>query len=81
MTETIVRIGPKGQIVIKKEYRDKLGIKEGSYIQEILESDGLLIKPLNTNKELEKVSELRKKLSKNWPKNMDSVKAVREQRE
>lgn len=80
MTETIVKIGPKGQILIKKEYREKLGLNTGSYAEAILEHNGLLIKPINTKKELEKVRRLREHISKSWPKGMDSVTAVREQR-
>ncbi|MBS3175331.1 AbrB/MazE/SpoVT family DNA-binding domain-containing protein [Candidatus Woesearchaeota archaeon] len=81
MTDSIVRIGPKGQIVIKKEYRDKLGIKTGNYVETIIQNDTLLIKPVNVTKELEKIKKLRSQMSKNWPKGLNSVEAVKEQRE
>jgi len=81
MTDSIVRIGPKGQILIKKEYREKLGIKSGNYVETVLQDNTLLIRPINVNKELAKIKKLRAQMSKNWPKGLDSVEAVREQRE
>ena len=80
MTETIVRMGPKGQILIKKEYREKIGLKPGNYAETILERCGILILPINTKKELQSIHEIRHRISKKWPKNVDCVDAVREQR-
>lgn len=38
-------IGPKGQVVIPKEFRDKLGLKEGSEVIVELRGDEVVIRP------------------------------------
>ena len=80
MTNTIVRIGPKGQIIIKKEYREQLSIHAGNYVETILTREGLLIKPINVKKELQEVYKIRKIITKNWKKGVDCVDAAREGR-
>ena len=80
MTSSLVKLGPKGQILIKKEYRAQLGLKPGNYVQTYLTSQGLVIKPVNAAAELEKVRKIREKISKHWPKNVDCVDAVRDVR-
>lgn len=42
--ERRMKIGPKGQIVIPKEIRDKLGIKEFSEVLVDLRDDGVVIR-------------------------------------
>ena len=81
MTKTIVKLGLKGQIVIKKELREKFGIKPGTYVETIVGREGILIRPVRVKEELESVSKLREKITKLWPKGLDSVNAVREHRE
>lgn len=81
MTHTLVKLGPKGQILIKKEFRDKVGLTVGHYAEAVLKPQGILIRPLNPAKELEKARKLRAYLSKYWPKDVDCVEAVKEQRE
>ena len=78
--ETRVKLGPKGQIMIRKEFRDVLEIEPGMYVQMTLKNKCVFIKPIPVHEELEKVRKIRMML-KPWPKGMDSVKAVREQRE
>lgn len=80
MTTTLVKLGPKGQILLKKELREKYGLKPGCYIETIGSTKGILIKPVDINKELLDVQNIRKNISKHWPKHIDSVEAVREQR-
>lgn len=80
MTHTLVRIGPKGQIVIQKEYRQKLALVPGNYVETTLTSAGLLLRPLNLQKELQEVRSLRKYISKHWEKGVDCVQATREER-
>lgn len=80
MNEDIVKLGIKGQIVIKKEFRDKLGLHPGMYVEAVLEKDSLRIRPIQAREELEKLRAIRASISKAWPKGVDSVSAVREQR-
>lgn len=81
MTSIMVRIGTKGQIVIRKNYREILGMKPGSYVQTELVGRGLLIKPQDAEKELQKVRRIREGIRKSLPEGFDSVQAVRAQRE
>ena len=81
MTQNIVsKVGPKGQIVLKKRLRDKIGLKEGTVVEEELMSEGILIRPLNANKLLKSMDELARRVSKRWPKTLDSAEAVRRER-
>ena len=41
----VVRISPKGQILIPKKIREKYGVKPGSTVQILEETDGIVIKP------------------------------------
>ncbi len=77
MTSTLVKLGPKGQILINKEYRQQMNIHPGNYLKTTLTPQGLLLKPFNAKKELEKVRKIREQISKQWPKNLDCVDAVR----
>ncbi len=77
---SVSKIGPKGQIVLKKKLRDRLGLKEGMLVEERLLSNGILIKLVETEKILEDMEIIAKKVSKKWPKDIDSVEAVRRER-
>ncbi len=80
MTHTLVRIGPKGQIVIQKEYRQKLNLAPGKYVETSLTPAGLLLRPLNVQKEWQDLRSLRKYITKHWEKGVDCVQATREER-
>lgn len=80
MNTSLVKLGPKGQILLKKELREKFGLKPGCYIETIVSTKGILIKPIDTQKEFLDIHEIRKAITKHWPKDLDSVEAVREQR-
>ncbi len=80
MTHTLVRIGSKGQMVIRQEFREKLGLHPGRYAETSLTSQGLLVKPVNVQQELAEVHKMRGYISKHWEKGLDSVRAVREDR-
>ena len=80
MTHTLVRIGPKGQIVIQKEYRQKLNLAPGNYLEATLVPAGLLLRPFNVQKEWQDVRSLRKYITKHWEKGVDCVQATREER-
>jgi len=80
MTCKIVKIGPKGQIVLKKEYREQFGILPGNYIETLITPEGILIRPTNLKKELEDIHKIREIINKRLKKSFDSVDAVREER-
>ncbi|MBS3133053.1 AbrB/MazE/SpoVT family DNA-binding domain-containing protein [Candidatus Woesearchaeota archaeon] len=81
MTLTVVsKIGPKGQIVLKKKLREGLGLREGEMVEAQLTREGILIKPFDAEKLIKSFDELAAKVSAKWPKGLDSVEAVRRER-
>jgi AbrB family looped-hinge helix DNA binding protein len=40
------RVGPKGQVVIPKRMRDRLGIRPGDEVSFSLEDEGVLVEPV-----------------------------------
>lgn len=81
MTEAVVKMGPKGQVLIIKELREKVGLRPGQLAETILYAKGVLIRPVSLEKELGDVRRIRQSISKKWPKGLDCIEAVREQRE
>ncbi|WP_048148662.1 AbrB/MazE/SpoVT family DNA-binding domain-containing protein [Palaeococcus ferrophilus] len=47
----VVRVSSKGQVVIPKEVRERLGIKEGEYLLLVQEGDLILMKKLDIDVE------------------------------
>ncbi|MBI2144794.1 AbrB/MazE/SpoVT family DNA-binding domain-containing protein [Candidatus Woesearchaeota archaeon] len=81
MTLTAVsKIGPKGQIVLKKKLRAEAGLREGEMVEAQVTKDGILIKPFNAEKLIKSFDELATRVSAKWPKGLDSVEAVRRER-
>ena len=46
------KVGPKGQVVIPKKFRDELGIKPGDEVVVSLSEKGVLIQSVHTTKSL-----------------------------
>jgi len=46
------RVGPKGQVVIPKEMRDRLGIVPGDEVDFALENDAVRIEPVHEKQSL-----------------------------
>ncbi|MDA2955696.1 MAG: AbrB/MazE/SpoVT family DNA-binding domain-containing protein [Actinomycetota bacterium] len=46
------KIGPKGQVVIPKKFRDELGIEPGDEVEVSLSENGVLIQSVHTTKTL-----------------------------
>ena len=76
----VSKIGPKGQIVLRKKLREELGLKEGSLVEEKVTTEGILITPFDAGKLMKNFDELAAKVSEKWPKGIDSVEAVRKER-
>ncbi|MDV3104065.1 AbrB/MazE/SpoVT family DNA-binding domain-containing protein [Thermococcus waiotapuensis] len=47
----VVRVSSKGQVVIPKRVREKMGIKEGEYLLLVQEGDIIVMKKLDVNLE------------------------------
>jgi len=78
--ELIARLGPKGQIVLRRELRRAVGIKPGSLVVETIKDKEIVIKPIREEKIIERVRKIAKEVGKFWPKNLNSVELIREQR-
>lgn len=78
--ELIARLGPKGQIVLRRELRKAVGIKPGSLVVETIKDKEIVIKPIREEKIIERVRKIAKEVGKSWPKNLNSVELIREQR-
>ncbi len=76
MVYAIVR--QKGQITLKKELRERYNITEGSLVEELPTTEGILIKPLE--KPIKRWKTLSKKISKKWPVETSAVSALKEDR-
>ena len=66
MVELRIKVGPKGQILIPKVFRDRYGLREGDVVAIEPEEDGVLIRgrpsPQETEREIEThLSELKAK--------------------
>ena len=64
MVELRIKVGPKGQILIPKVFRDRYGLKEGDVVIIEPEEEGVLIRgrpsPQETEREIERhLSELK----------------------
>lgn len=76
MTYTIVR--QKGQITLKKKLRERYNITEGSLVEELPTTEGILIKPLE--RPIKRWKNLSKKVSEKWPAETSAVSALKEDR-
>ena len=79
--ELLLKVGSKGQIVLRKKLREALGIREGSVIKVSLEDKKIIIEPIEWDKELSEINEIANEVAKYWPKGLSAVEAVREDRE
>lgn len=77
----LVKLGPKGRIVLKKEIRKALGVKKDDLLKAKLINKKLLIEPFDWNREVEEIEGLARKISRKWPKGLSAAEAVRRERE
>jgi len=81
MTSKTVRIGAKGQIVLQKDLRDKLGLEEGRLVEERIVGNGILITPVDVDALMKRIEKTARSVTSAWPKRLSSVEAVRRDRE
>lgn len=79
--ELLTKVGSKGQIVIRKEFRRALSIKPGIMVTQRLVDDAILIKPIEKDETLKRVNALAKRVAKHWPKELTSVELMKQERE
>lgn len=75
------RVGPKGQVVVLKELREKHGIKPGGIVEQISTEKGVLLVPVSTDDLLKELDRVAADIGKTWPKEISAVEAVRKDRE
>jgi len=76
----IVRVSPKGQIVLRKEIREKLGIKQGSLLRQEVVGKEIRLVPIKEGELLKEVEKLAKRISKRVSKSVSSVELVKGER-
>ncbi len=81
MTEYRSKTGPKGQVVIMKELREKHGLKEGRLVEQISTERGVLLVPVSADDLLRELDTVAEKIGNVWPKGVSAVDAIREDRE
>jgi bifunctional DNA-binding transcriptional regulator/antitoxin component of YhaV-PrlF toxin-antitoxin module len=78
--ELIGKVGPKGQIVIRRELRKTLGLTPGTLIKQKIVDNKVLLEVVKKEEKLKRIDELAKKIGKVWPKGLTAVEAVRRER-
>jgi AbrB family looped-hinge helix DNA binding protein len=75
------KVGPKGQVVVVKELREKHGIKEGGVVEQVSTERGVLLVPVSASGLLKELDAVAEKVGKAWPKGVSAVEAISEDRE
>jgi AbrB family looped-hinge helix DNA binding protein len=75
------RVGPKGQVVILKDLRERFGIKEGKLVEQVPTSKGLLLVPVAAEQLLKDLDSVARDIGSAWPKGKSAAEAMREERE
>jgi AbrB family looped-hinge helix DNA binding protein len=75
------RVGPKGQVVILKDFRERFGIKEGKLVEQVPTSKGLLLVPVAAEQLLKELDSVARDIGSAWPKGKSAAEAIREERE
>ena len=75
------KVGPKGQVVVVKELREKHNIKVGGVVEQISTERGVLLVPVSVDDLLKELDTVAEEVGRNWPKGVSAVEAIREDRE
>ncbi|MBI2971398.1 MAG: AbrB/MazE/SpoVT family DNA-binding domain-containing protein [Candidatus Aenigmarchaeota archaeon] len=78
--EYMTRLGPKSQIVLKKESRELMHLKPGSLVIVRTVKDKTELEPVTKEQMIAEVKKIAKSIGKRWPKGKTSADLVREER-
>jgi len=79
--ELLAKVGPKGQIVLRREIRRSLGIEPGSMVIQSIKDKEIRIRPVEKEEVFRRVDALAKKVGKYWPKGLTSVELMKRERD
>jgi len=75
------KVGPKGQVVVVKELREKYDIKVGGLVEQIATERGVLLVPVSVDNLLKELDSVAEEVGRSWPKGVSAVEVVRKDRE
>jgi AbrB family looped-hinge helix DNA binding protein len=75
------KVGPKGQVVVTKELRERHGIREGGLVEQISTEKGVLSIQVSSDESLNELDAVAEEIGKTWPREVSAVEAIREDRE
>jgi AbrB family looped-hinge helix DNA binding protein len=79
--EVLTRLGPKGQVVLRKDMRAALGLEPGSMVSMKRVDSKVIVTPVKKEEIIAEVERIAKMVSKKIPKGRTSVDIIREQRD
>jgi len=79
--EFLTRLGPKGQVVLRKEMRAALGLEPGSLVRMLMVKDEVKIRAVKKEEMIAEVERIARMVGKKIPKGRTSVDIIREQRD
>lgn len=79
--EVLTRLGPKGQVVLRKDMRVALGLEPGSLIRLRRINNEVIVKPVKKEDIIAEVERIAKMVGKKMPKGKTSVDLIREERD
>jgi len=81
ISERLVKLNQKSQLVVRKEVRKALGVGPGSMMREKFVGKRIILEPFNIEEEMKKIDKIAHMIGKKWPKGLSSVEAIRQERE
>ena len=79
--EVLTRLGPKGQVVLRKDMRVALGLEPGSMVSLRRVNNEVIVKPVKKEDIIAEVERIAKMIGKKMPKGKTSVDLIREERD
>jgi len=75
------KVGPKGQVVVVKELREKHRIREGGLVEQVSTDKGVLLVPILVDDLLKELDLIAENIGSSWPKGVSAVDSIKEDRE
>lgn len=76
----LTKVGAKGQIVIGQKLRERYHLRTGMVVRQVSSPKGILLQAFDKKKLLDGIDVLAQNIGKKWPKSLDSVEAIRQDR-